>query len=84
MPTKTFCRYIVTHIEGEPCFKGIDVARRLGYTDPYHVLSDHVELVDRITGQFDQKVGRPSTYINESGMYALIFGSKKPEGLSIA
>jgi prophage antirepressor-like protein len=34
---------------------------------------------DKVSCNTDTKIDRPSIYVNESGMYALIFGSKKPE-----
>jgi prophage antirepressor-like protein len=79
MPIKTFCRYIVTDIEGEPWFRASDLGKILGYENTRQAILAHVDEADRISGHFDRKIGRPSTYVNEVGMYALIFGSKKPE-----
>ena len=62
-------------LDDEPWFVGIDVGKALGYADPY---SGVRKLVD----DEDKKgcpVGRgtvQTTVINESGLYALIFGSK--------
>ena len=68
-------------INGEPWFVGKDVATCLGYTDYAHAILDHVDEEDRTNsktqGQNDPELGqRGSWLINESGMYALIFGSK--------
>jgi prophage antirepressor-like protein len=80
---------LVKYFEGQPVnitlrddmawFKGSDVTARLGYANPSEAIKDHVEDQDRLYEQNARKVGRPSIYINESGMYALIYGSKKPE-----
>jgi hypothetical protein len=57
----------------------------LGYEDPQKAMA-HVDDTDRISRQIGGKIGRPSTYVNQSGMYAMIFGSKnlKPDDSSIA
>lgn len=64
-------------IDGEPWFVGKDVAIALGYKDSVNALKLHVEIEDKagwqITTQFGEK---KTTIINESGLYALIFGSK--------
>jgi anti-repressor protein len=69
---------IVTR-EGQPWFRGSDVASRLGYALPHKAINNHVEAADRVSIQNGTKIGRLSIYINESGPYALILGSKKPE-----
>jgi hypothetical protein len=55
------------------------VAERLGYIKPDQAIREHVDDADLISSQIGNKVGRPIIYINESGMNALILGSKKPE-----
>lgn len=63
----------------EPWFVGKDVATALGYKDADQAVRNHVDDEDKLTRQFDgsdQK--RWMTIINESGVYALIFGSKLP------
>lgn len=66
-------------INNEPWFVGKDVAVALGYSDTNQAIRKHVEKEDKLTSQIDgsgQK--RNITVINESGLYALIFGSKLP------
>lgn len=67
-------------ISGEPYFVGKDVADVLGYNDTNQAVRKHVDDEDKLTRQFDgsgQK--RNMTIINESGLYALILGSKLPQ-----
>ena len=64
-------------IDNEPWFVGKDVATVLGYGDTDQAIRKHVQDEDKLTRQIDgggQK--RNATIINESGLYALIFGSK--------
>lgn len=65
-------------IDNEPWFVGKDVAEALGYSDTNKAVAMHVEeedkkLNDKSSSSFGQ---RGATLINESGLYALIFGSK--------
>ena len=65
----------------EPWFVGKDVAVALGYSDLNHAITDHVDLEDRVNsktqGQNVPEFGQRGTWlINESGVYALVFGSK--------
>lgn len=66
-----------------PWFAGKDVAVALGYKNPQKAIRDHVDEDDKIIGErnvtpyvLDSR-GRKQypTLINESGLYALIFGS---------
>lgn len=64
-------------IDNEPWFVGKDVALALGYTNPQKAVRDHVEEEDRGMNEMDTPSGKQSiVIINESGLYALIFGSK--------
>lgn len=66
-------------INNEPWFVGKDVAIALGYTNPRKAIGDHVEDEDKMRGvTFRDSIGREQkpTLVNESGLYALIFGSK--------
>ena len=64
-------------IDGEPWFVGKDVAQCLGYTNPSTALADHVDDDDKLNNKTLSSLGqRGGWLINESGMYALIFGSK--------
>jgi prophage antirepressor-like protein len=69
---------------GEPWFKASHVCQILGYLNTSKAIRDHVEegditkrsIVTKSNG-YDQYTS--TLFVNESGMYALIFGSKKPE-----
>ena len=64
-------------IDGEPWFVGKDVASCLGYTNSRKTIADHVDDEDKGVTKCDTLGGSQEvTVINESGMYALIFGSK--------
>lgn len=64
-------------IDNEPYFVGKDVATALGYKDSSDALKRHVSEEDKLTRCFtDSGQGREMYVINESGMYALVFGSK--------
>ena len=66
-------------IDNEPWFIGRDVATALGYAKPENAISTHVNDEDKTSTLIQ---GSGSNYkskaiiINESGLYALIFGSK--------
>ena len=64
-------------IDNEPWFVGKDVAVSLGYKDTSDALKKHVADEDKLTRCFaDSGQNRQMYIINESGLYALIFGSK--------
>lgn len=64
-------------INNEPWFVGKDVAVSLGYKDTSDALKKHVEDEDKLTRCFaDSGQNRQMYIINESGLYALIFGSR--------
>lgn len=66
-------------VNDEPYFVGNDVARILGYSNPRKAISDHVYEEDRGVTKCDTLGGvQDLTVINESGIYALVFGSKLP------
>lgn len=77
-------------IEDEPYFVGKDVAEILGYAEPRRAVIQHVDKEDRKSlGRKDwgdlcpNLWTNPSDFtnkavVNESGVYALIFGSKMP------
>ena len=67
--------------DGEPFFIGKDVAEILGYSNTRDALAKHVDDEDKNTvASRDGIQGNPNlTIINESGVYALIFGSKLPK-----
>jgi prophage antirepressor-like protein len=65
--------------KGEPLFCGKDVAVALGYKKPENAIAVHVEDEDK-TSTLIQGSGSnyksKTTFINESGLYALILSSK--------
>lgn len=64
-------------IENEPWFVGKDVATALGYANPKNAVPTHVSEEDKLSTQIEYAGQRREvTVINESGLYALIFGSK--------
>lgn len=64
-------------IDNEPWFVGKDVAEALGYLNSRKALADHVHEDDKGVTKCDTLGGKQDlTIINESGLYALIFGSK--------
>ena len=65
-------------IDGDPWFVGKDVAAALEYENTRDAISRHVDEEDKNTVAFHDGIrGNPNmTVINESGVYALIFGSK--------
>ena len=67
-------------INGEPWFVGKDVASALGYAKPRNAIATHVDEEDKKDAPIRGDLGgtQEMTIINESGVYALIFGSKLP------
>ena len=65
-------------------FVGRDIALSLGYNDPVSAITQHVDNEDRVKYPIPDNQGfmQITTLINESGMYALIFGSKLPAAKS--
>ena len=68
---------IIVKENGEPLFCGKDVATCLGYSDQAQAVRDRIDdedkgVVEITTPGGNQKV----TFINESGLYSLILGSK--------
>lgn len=65
---------------GEPWFVAKDVCDMLGYGNPWDAVARHVDSEDKNTlAIHDGKRGNPNmTVVNESGLYALIFGSDLP------
>ena len=61
-----------------PLFVALDVATALGYANPKAAPAIHVDADDLIKVEIIDSLGRTQTAnaVNESGLYALIFGSK--------
>lgn len=70
----------VVDVDGIPYFVGKDVAEILGYSNTSKALADHVDSEDKLYNESLSSLGqRGGWLINESGVYALVFGSKLPE-----
>ena len=65
-------------IDGECWFVGKDVAECLGYAKARNAIANHVDAEDKKGAPIQGDLGgtQEMTIINESGMYALIFGSE--------
>ena len=70
-----------TEINGEPYFVGKDVAEALGYEKPRNAIAQHVDQDDALKQGLTDSLGRTqeAIFINESGVYALVFSSKLPK-----
>ena len=64
--------------KGEPVFCAMDICLALGYSKPQNAVAMHVEKCDTLKQGITDNLGRiqQTTFVTESGMYALIFGSK--------
>lgn len=67
-------------IDGEPWFVGKDVADVLGYEKSRNAIAIHVDEDDALKRGVIDSLGRSqqTTFINESGLYSLILGSRLP------
>ena len=71
-------------VNGEAMFCGVDVAKILGYENPNMAVQKHVDVGDRIVLTKNENIqngyfnfsNRGDTFINESGLFSLILGSK--------
>ena len=76
---------VVRDDNGDPLFVATDVCRILEHTNASKAVSDHVDDEDKAYfdpvrgGITDGYTPGSTLLVNESGMYALIFGSRKPE-----
>ena len=62
--------------DGEPWFVGVDVCNALRYSNSRKAIHDHVDNDDKGVTKSDTPGGKQNVVIiNESGLYALIFGS---------
>jgi len=73
-----FGRIRVTQNEkGDPYFAANDICNALGYSNPRDAVSKHIDSEDVVKCDTPTKGGMQEiTFINESGLYSLIFGSK--------
>ena len=67
-------------VNGQPWFLAKDLCEALGYINPWDTIKKHVFEDDLAKREVIDSLGRKqlATWVNESGMYALIFGSKLP------
>ena len=79
----TYGRVRIIMLEGEPWMVGKDAAELLGYTNPQKAVRDHVDEEDRTVNDSFTVNGTKGVLINESGFYALVFGSKLPTARAI-
>jgi len=75
-----FGKVRVQMIDGDPWFCGKDVCEILGYAKPRNAIATHVSEDDALKQGVIDNLGREQemTFINESGLYSLIFGSTLP------
>lgn len=60
-----------------PLFVAIDVVKALGFKDTINPIKRHIDPEDLIKSEIETNGGRQTVNcVNESGLYALIFGSK--------
>lgn len=76
--SKEFGKIRTIEINNEPWFVGKDVAAALGYERATKAIQDHVDSEDKDEIPIQDSIGRmqKTPIIRESGVYALIFGSK--------
>lgn len=71
--------------EGEPWFVATDVCSALGYVNPSKAVADHLDDDERSHEQLDRsRMGSKAIVISESGLYALVLRSRKPEARKFA
>jgi prophage antirepressor-like protein len=68
-----------------PWFVATDICAALGYQNPSKAVADHLDDDERSHEQLDRsRMGSPAVVINESGLYALVLRSRKPEARKFA
>jgi prophage antirepressor-like protein len=72
---------VVRDEAGTPWFNAGDLCAVLGYSNARDAVANHVDEDDVAKHDAIDTIGRTQSvnHVNESGMYALIFGSTKPE-----
>ena len=72
--------------DGEPWFVAFDVCQALGYANSRKAVADHLDDDERstVTNSDSRNGGGKLTIINESGLYALVLRSRKPEARKFA
>ncbi|MCM1223952.1 MAG: ORF6C domain-containing protein [Lachnospiraceae bacterium] len=75
--SEKFGQIRTVQLNGETYFVGKDLAEALGYANPKNAVPAHVDEEDKLNTQIEYAGQRREiTVVNESGLYALIFGSK--------
>lgn len=64
---------------GNPLFRADDVCEILAFANPWDAIQNHVDQDDLAKREVIDSLGRTqlANHVNESGLYSLIFGSKK-------
>lgn len=71
--------------EGQPWFVAADVCAALDYKNASKAVADHLDPDERSNEQLDRsRMGSKAVIINESGLYALVLRSRKPEARKFA
>lgn len=70
-------------LKGEPWFVAVDVCRALGYQNTSKAIGDHLDEDEKANESLGLS-GSPVNIINESGLYALVLRSRKPEARKFA
>lgn len=72
---------VVTDESGSPWFNANEICNVLGFGNPWQAISTHVDGDDLQKLEVIDALSRKqmANYVNESGLYTLIFGSTKPE-----
>lgn len=71
--------------DGQPWFVASDICKALGYANPSKAVADHLDDDERSHEQLDRsRMGSKAVVINESGLYALVLRSRKPEARKFA
>lgn len=68
---------------GEPWFVAVDVCNALGYLNTSKAIGDHLD-ADEKANESLGLAGSPANIISESGLYALVLRSRKPEARKFA
>ena len=77
------CQIRAIKREGEVWFVATDVCASLGYTNPTKAIGDHLDDDEFMTALVprtpNESLGVETNIISESGLYALVLRSRKPE-----
>ena len=71
--------------DGEPWFVAVDICKALGYLNTSKAVGDHLDADEKgVTTGYTLGGEQKLTVINESGLYALVLRSRKPEARKFA